>query len=183
MTSAVGIGSGDVVTFWREAGPEKWFKKDAAFDGAIADRFGELHAEAAAGHFAEWASMPEGALALVLLLDQFSRNMYRGSPQAFAQDARALRIARAAIDAGFDRRPRGTSRVFLHAIHAFGKDRGPGALRRPLSRGRRSFNLRYAREHERIIRRFGRFPHRNPILGRHMTPAEQAFIDGGGFAG
>jgi uncharacterized protein (DUF924 family) len=171
------------VTFWREAGPETWFKKDAAFDGAIADRFGELHARAAAGHFAAWASTPEGALALVLLLDQFSRNLCRGSPQAFAQDERALEIARAAIHAGFDQALPSELRAFffmpfMHSERIADQERCVA-----LCHAYAPFNLRYALEHERIIRRFGRFPHRNAVLGRTMSAAEQTFMDGGGFAG
>jgi uncharacterized protein (DUF924 family) len=183
LTSAIGIGSGDVVTFWREAGPEKWFKKDAAFDGVIADRFGDLHAEAATGNLADWASTPEGALALVLLLDQFSRNLHRGSPQAFAQDERALEIARNAIDAGLDQAVPPELRAFfflpfMHSERIADQERCVA-----LCHAHAPFNLLYALEHERIIRRFGRFPHRNAVLCRTMSAAEQAFMDGGGFAG
>jgi uncharacterized protein (DUF924 family) len=177
------FGPADVVAFWREAGPKKWFNKDAAFDRAVAERFGALHAEVAAGGKADWAKTPEGALALILVLDQFSRNMFRGTPKAFAQDEMAAAIAEKAIEAGFDHVVPPDLRFFMympfeHAesiaeqercvlyMHAF----APSVLP-------------YAREHEKIIRRFGRFPHRNAILGRHTTPAEQAFLDGGGFAG
>ena len=80
-----------MIAFWRDAGPEKWFKKDAEFDRAIAERFASLHAEAAAGRKQDWAETPEGALALILVLDQFSRNMFRGTPKAFAQDEMAMR--------------------------------------------------------------------------------------------
>jgi uncharacterized protein (DUF924 family) len=174
----------EVVAFWREAGREKWFKKDADFDRAIAERFGDLHAEIAAGRKADWAKTAEGALALILVLDQFSRNMFRDSPKAFAQDAMASEFARAATAAGFDRAVEPMLAHFFHMpfmhseriadqersvlhFHAIGSDEG----------------LKFAHIHEQAIRRFGRFPHRNPILGRHMTPAEQAYLGDGGFVG
>jgi len=183
LSEASGGGPADVIAFWRDAGPEKWFKKDTGFDRAIAERFTSLHSEAAAGRKQDWAATPEGALALLLVLDQFSRNMFRGTPKAFAQDEMARAIASKAVDDGFDRRVPQELCVFMYLpfehtesiveqercvrlVHAFARDALP-----------------YAIEHERIIRRFGRFPHRNVILGRHTTPAEQAFLDGGGFAG
>ena len=136
------------------------------------------------GGTSDWAETPEGALALVLLLDQFSRNMFRGSPKAFAQDEMARAIAREAIDAGFDQEVAPDLRCFFYLpfMHseAIADQERCVALCHALGAAAIS---RYAREHERIIRRFGRFPHRNPILGRHTTPAEQAFLDGGGFAG
>jgi uncharacterized protein (DUF924 family) len=174
----------DIVGFWRAAGPDKWFLKDDAFDAELRRRFGDLHAAAAAGGKDHWADTPEGALALVLVLDQFSRNMLRGSPRAFAQDEKAREVARAALAASFDRMVDPALRQFLYLpfmhseeiadqercvvlYHALGDRDG----------------LPYARDHERIIRRFGRFPHRNPVLGRPTSPAERAFLEGGGFAG
>ena len=178
------IGPGDVVAFWREAGRDKWFKKDPEFDRAIEERFGALHAEAAAGKLNDWAKSPEGALALILVLDQFSRNMFRDSPRAFAQDEMASELALAAITAGFDQKVEPELAHFFHMpfmhseqiadqersvlyFHSTGVDDA----------------LRYARIHEQAVRRFGRFPHRNPVLGRHMTPREQAYLDNDGFKG
>jgi uncharacterized protein (DUF924 family) len=175
---------GEIVSFWRDAGSEKWWKKDAAFDRMIAERFGATHAEAAAGRLADWPDDREGALALILLLDQFSRHLFRGDPRAFTQDSMARGVANRAVDAGYDKTCDPALRPFfylpfmhseaiadqelcLRLFHAL-----PGAA-----------NLGYAIEHERIIRRFGRFPHRNAILGRHTSPAERAFLDAGGFAG
>jgi uncharacterized protein (DUF924 family) len=183
LKSESGIGPADVISFWREAGSEKWFKKDTEFDRVIADRFAALHAEAASGRLADWAGTPEGALALILIFDQFSRNMFRGTPEAFATDELAAATAQKAIDAGFDKDIESEFLTFLflplmHSESIVDQERCVIALHAIAPH-----NLSYAREHERIIRRFGRFPHRNPILGRHMTPAEQAFIDGGGFAG
>ena len=108
------IGPGDVVAFWREAGRDKWFKKDPEFDRAIEERFGALHAEAAAGKLNDWAKTPEGALALILVLDQFSRNMFRDSPKAFAQDEMASELASAAIAAGFDQKVEPELAHFFH---------------------------------------------------------------------
>ncbi len=126
------IGPGDVIAFWREAGRDKWFKKDPEFDRAIEERFGALHAEAAAGKLNDWAKSPEGALALILVLDQFSRNMFRDSPRAFAQDEMA---SEPGIGRDHGRiRPEGragTGAFLPHALHAFGADRGSGA-KRPL---------------------------------------------------
>lgn len=178
-------GPADVVTFWREAGEKKWFEKDEAFDRVMQERFGATHADAAEGRLADWARTPEGALALILLLDQFSRNMYRGQPECFAQDAMARDIAQKALEAGFDRQVEPRLRMFfympfMHSEAIADQERCvllfhelTGTLE----------GLKHAHEHAEIIRRFGRFPHRNAILGRHTTPAEQSFLDGGGFSG
>jgi uncharacterized protein (DUF924 family) len=177
-------GPADVVAFWRDAGQKKWFNKDEAFDREIAERFGALHAEAAAGKLSDWAGSPEGALALILLLDQFSRNLFRGSPQTFAQDARALEVARESLDAGFDKEVEPELRMFFYMpfMHseAIADQQRCVSLFHSLSGGEA---LKHAHEHEQIIRRFGRFPHRNAVLGRHTSTAEQSFLDGGGFAG
>lgn len=183
MTSVGGVAPADVIAFWREAGPEKWFRKDADFDRAIAERFGAVHAEAAAGRLQDWAATPDGVLALIIVLDQFSRNMFRNRPEAFAQDELASATARNAIDAGFDMAVGRDLRSFFYTplMHSEAiADQERSVL---LYHALAPDYLRYALEHEEIIRRFGRFPHRNPILGRYMTPAEQAFIDGGGFGG
>lgn len=183
MKAIITIGPEDVVGFWREAGQERWFKKDAAFDRAIGERFGALHAEAASGRLDDWASKPEGALALVLLLDQFSRNLYRGSPRAFAQDEHARAIAGRAIDARFDEQVPAELRAFFFLPFMHSERIADQQRCVALCHAHAPSNLRYAVEHERIIRRFGRFPHRNPVLGRVTSVAEQAFMDGGGFAG
>jgi uncharacterized protein (DUF924 family) len=178
------LGPGDVVAYWRSAGPDKWFKKDEAFDREISERFSALHAEAAAGRKDSWAGNAEGALALILVLDQFSRNIFRGRPQAFAQDDKARAIADAALAAGFDREAPPELRSFfylplMHSESIFDQERCVALCHGLPERG----TLPYARDHEKIIRRFGRFPHRNLILGRHTTPAERLFLEGGGFAG
>jgi uncharacterized protein (DUF924 family) len=180
-----GGGPADVMAFWAEAGEEKWFRKNEAFDHLMQERFAALHAEAAAGRLADWAETPEGALALILLLDQFSRNMFRGKPQCFAQDAMAVEVAGKSLQAGFDRSvdPKLRSFFYMPFMHSesIGDQERCVALFHELTGSREG--LKYALEHRKIIRRFGRFPHRNAILGRHTTPAEQSFLDGGGFSG
>jgi uncharacterized protein (DUF924 family) len=174
----------EIVAFWRGLGFEKWFAKDEAFDSDLRERFGALHARAAAGELDDWATSPEGALVLLLLLDQFSRNIHRGTPQAFAQDEKARELARQAVAAGFDRQVEESLRVFfylpfMHSESIIDQERSVALCHSLANPG----SLPYARDHERIIRRFGRFPHRNPVLGRHTTPAERAFLDAGGFSG
>jgi uncharacterized protein (DUF924 family) len=184
LSSREKIAASDVVAFWRAAGPEKWFKKDAAFDQTIAERFGSLHSEAAAGAKDFWADDPEGALALLLLLDQFSRNLFRGSDRTFAQDAKAREIARASVESGHDRKVEPALRQFfcLPFMHSESLPDQERCVALAHAYGD-SETLRYARHHRDIVRRFGRFPHRNAILGRHSTPVEQEFLESGGFAG
>lgn len=180
-----GAGPADVMAFWAEAGEKKWFRKDEAFDRLMRERFAALHAAAAEGRLAEWEGTPEGSLALILLLDQFSRNMFRGDPHCFAQDAMAVAVARKSLEAGFDRQVEPRLRAFFYMpfMHSetIGDQERCVALFHALLGA--TEGLKYALEHRQIIRRFGRFPHRNAILGRHTTPAEQAFLDGGGFSG
>ncbi|MGH6923730.1 MAG: DUF924 family protein [Propylenella sp.] len=177
-------GPADVVAFWRDAGEKKWFNKDEAFDRLIAERFATLHTEAAAGRLADWGQTAEGALALVLLLDQFSRNLFRGDPRAFQQDATAAAVARKALDSGFDKAVEAKLRLvlympFMHSEAIADQERCVSLFHAHSG----AKGLKHAREHEEIIRRFGRFPHRNAVLGRDTTAAERAFLDGGGFGG
>jgi uncharacterized protein (DUF924 family) len=170
--------------FWRSAGPARWYARDEELDREIADRFASLHEVAAAGELDDWAHDAEGALALLLLLDQFSRNMFRGTARAFAQDERALRIAHKAIAMGLDREvePELSQFFYLPLMHS--ESLADQALCVRMSHALPGqAPLPYALEHERIIRRFGRFPHRNPQLQRFTSPAERGFLDGGGFAG
>jgi len=179
------IGPGDVVAFWQEAGPDKWFKKDEAFDEALRARFLALHARAAAGELSGWAKDAEGTLALILVLDQFSRNMFRGSPRTFAQDAMARDLAVHALEAGYDGKVDPALKFFLYMPFMHSEaiaDQERCVLLFHAAAGVGD-GLKHAHEHADIIRRFGRFPHRNAVLGRHTTPAERAFLEGGGFAG
>lgn len=177
------VTASQVVAFWREAGPRRWFRKNAAFDAQFRDRLLAAHEQAARGEFDAWADTPDGALALLILLDQFPRNAFRGSARMFATDARALEIARRAIAAGFDQRTDAELRNFFYLplMHseALQDQQDSVALTQPLGADAHRFALM----HRDIIERFGRFPHRNAALGRGTTPDEQAFLDAGGFAG
>jgi uncharacterized protein (DUF924 family) len=172
----------DVLAFWRAAGPAKWFAKDDAFDAEIGARFLATH-EAAAKGLLSWEETPEGALALLLLLDQFPRNMFRGTPRAYATDPLALAVAKRALARGFDTQLPAL-RVFFYLPFMHSEELADQERCVALVRGLGDEEaLKFAVDHEDIIRRFGRFPHRNAILGRTTTAEEQAFLDGGGFAG
>jgi uncharacterized protein (DUF924 family) len=160
---------------------EAWFKKDAGFDQELRDRFLLLHAAAAAGELSSWSTTPRGSLALIILLDQMSRNMFRGTPQAFAFDGQALAVARHAVDAGFDHALLPVERMFLYLPFEHSED--PGHQDRCLELFERlqafpemALPIDYARRHREVIARFGRFPHRNPILGRPSTPEEEDYL-------
>ena len=174
----------DVSGFWELAGPGRWFVKDAAFDGALRVRFGQALAAAGQGAFDHWAETPEGALGLAILLDQVPRNIHRDSPLSFATDGRALRLARRWIGQGFHQRlvaPRACWLImpFEHAEDLDAQNRCV-ALFRTLGL---QDQAHWAQVHLDIITRFGRFPHRNSVLGRVSTPQEMAFLKAGGFAG
>ena len=158
-----------------------WFRKDAAFDATIADRFGARVDQALNGALAAVPATPRGILARVLLLDQFTRNIHRDTPAAFAGDAFALAIAEAAVAAGEDRALIAVERWFLYL--PFEHSEAPAVQSRSIELFTRlrdetglSDPLRWAEMHARVIRRFGRYPHRNAILGRASTPAEIAFL-------
>jgi uncharacterized protein (DUF924 family) len=174
----------DIIAFWREAGPERWFKKDADFDDEIRRRFLKIHEVAAEGNLAAWEKSAEGALALLILLDQFPRNMFRGQARMFASDPLARAIAAGAIVRGFDAQVEPQMRGFFylpfeHSEDMADQERGIAFYKASGD----ADGLKWAEVHADIIRRFGRFPHRNAVLGRATTPEEQAFLDGGGFAG
>jgi uncharacterized protein (DUF924 family) len=178
----------DVIAFWRDAGPRKWFTADPAFDVQIKDRFEALHHSAARRERDRWAETAKGSLALLLLLDQFPRNMYRGTAHAFATDGLARRFARDAIEAAFDRTTPTALRVFFylpfeHSEAVADQDLCVELVRGWISDGGDADQMKWVDIHRDIILRFGRFPHRNPALGRATSPEEQAFLDGGGFSG
>lgn len=176
--------AGDIVYFWMAAGPERWFTKDAAFDSAVTQQFTLARQQALAGAYDDWTEIPEGAVGLVILLDQMSRNMHRHSADAFAGDAKALTIANHSIAKGdhFVLPARLAQWLIMPLEHA-----------EDLESQRRCIALfellnlpemvKYARIHHDIIARFGRFPHRNAVLGRVSTAEETAFLAEGGFAG
>jgi uncharacterized protein (DUF924 family) len=174
----------DVLDYWKSIGPEGWFRKDEAIDREIVEKFGEIHARAAAGALTDWRAKPDSALALIIVLDQFSRNMFRGDARTFAQDALALDLACEALANGFDERvPAELSTFFympfMHSESILDQERCV-ALFHAHGGGE---SLKYAIIHHDVIARFGRFPHRNSVLGRHTTPAEAAFLEAGGFGG
>lgn len=179
---------GDIITFWRNAGPSQWFGKKAAFDDAIRLKFEPVHHAAARGTYDAWEASAEGALAMLLLFDQFPRNLFRDSAHAFATDPLARAIARRAITAGFDRQTEALLRPFFylpfeHSEFLPDQDEGVALCRSLAEEAGDQETLRYAVLHRDIIARFGRFPHRNRAFGRFTTTEEQAFLDEGGFAG
>lgn len=168
----------EVLRFWlQETRPEQWFARDEALDAQIRKRFGALHTSLTEKVPAKVTQTPLGALAAVIVLDQFSRHLYRNSPRAFAADSTALAIAQDAVRAGFDRELDVPQRMFLYMPFQHSED---------LEVQRRSVELftelgepkalESAREHRDIIERFGRFPHRNRLLGRDTTRAETEFL-------
>jgi uncharacterized protein (DUF924 family) len=174
----------EVVAFWREAGPALWFAKDPAFDARFRERFTTLHEQAARGELDAWTSTPEGTLALIILVDQFPRNAFRGTPKMYATDAQARALARAAIGVGHDLAIDLPLRLFVYLPLGHSEDlRDQEESVRLAAENLRPEDLVHAEGHRDIIKRFGRFPHRNPILGRAMRPEEQDFLDAGGYAG
>lgn len=172
-----------VVDFWREAGPSMWFAKDPAFDRRFRERFLSSHEAAARGELSDWLKTPYGALALVILLDQYPRNSFRGTPRMYATDPVARAVAGAAIAAGHDRAVDVSVALFFYLPYGHSENLADQDKSVELSRRLGQPSLSHAEGHRDIIRRFGRFPHRNPILGRPMKPEEQKFLDEGGFAG
>ncbi|MCH8497499.1 MAG: DUF924 domain-containing protein [Marinobacter sp.] len=174
-----------VLQFWfAELTPADWFRKDENLDRQITERFSELHARAATCELADWRADPHGRLAEIVVLDQFSRNMYRDKPAAFACDALALALAQEAVACGADRALNPKERSFLympfmHSESALIHERAMELFDQPGLESNLDFEIR----HKEIIDRFGRYPHRNTILGRDSTEEEVAFLQqpGSGF--
>jgi uncharacterized protein (DUF924 family) len=173
----------DILAFWREAGYEKWFKRDDAFDAAIRDRFTATYEAAAAGKLSSWEATAEGALALCIVLDQFPRNMFRGEARTYAADPLARQVTNRALKRGYDQDVPDELRGFFFLPFMHSEDVIDQERCVQLYREAGSEDLKYAEQHRDIIRRFGRFPHRNTILGRDSTAEEQKFLDDGGFKG
>lgn len=167
-----------ILSFWFAPGTrERWFTPDPAFDGEIRQRFAAAVGEAIGGGFARWEESPRGSLALLLLLDQFPRNLHRGTADSFAGDARALAVARASLRRGHDLEVPAEQRMFFYLPFEHSEDIAD--QRRAVELFTRlgdPVGLDYARRHLEIIERFGRFPHRNAALGRTTTPEEAAFL-------
>jgi uncharacterized protein (DUF924 family) len=183
MTDAPLPTAQEIVAFWRGVGPDGWFRKDAALDATIRARFLAAHEAAAAGRLKAWEDNAEGALALLILLDQFPRNMFRNDARAFATDPLARAIAAGALVKGFDAQIGGNMRNFFYLPFMHSEELADQERSVALYKAAGSADLKWAELHADIIRRFGRFPHRNAVLGRTTTPEEQAFLDGGGFKG
>ena len=170
----------EVLDFWfNDIEPKRWFQKDIDFDNKILTRFGKLHRQAVQGELSSWRYSAKSALAEIILLDQFSRNIYRDQPESFVADPMALALAQVAISKGFDQELTQTERSFLYmpfmhsesaVIHeeAVNLFRDLGIVN----------NLDFELKHKKIVDRFGRYPHRNAILGRKSTPEELAFLAG-----
>jgi uncharacterized protein (DUF924 family) len=174
----------EVLAFWRNAGPEKWFSKDEAFDQDCRDRFMPTYEAAARGDLNEWELTPEGALAVILLLDQFPRNMFRDRRETYKTDPVALMVADRAIERGFDHKVEPELRrffylPFMHSESLRHQERSV-ALNEALGE---EDSIKWARHHHAIIAQFGRFPHRNAILRRETTPDEEAFLKESDFRG
>jgi uncharacterized protein (DUF924 family) len=167
-----------VLDFWfGTLAPSQWYAVSDALDGLIAARFGALHAAAARCELFAWRRTPAGRLAEIIILDQFSRNIWRGTAAAFAQDALALALAQEAVRAGADAALPPVQRAFVYLpyMHSESAAIHDTALALFAAPGLEN-NLEFERQHKAIIDRFGRYPHRNAILGRDSTPAELAFL-------
>jgi uncharacterized protein (DUF924 family) len=172
-----------VVDFWREAGPALWFAKDPAFDQRFRERFLTSHEAAARGELDHWLATPNGALALIILLDQFPRNAFRGTRRMYATDSLAQRAADRAIRAGHDRAVEPAMQLFIYLPFGHSEDLRDQERAVELCKRLGQPTLKRAEGHRDIIKRFGRFPHRNAILGRPPRPEEQKFLAEGGFPG
>jgi len=181
-----------VLEFWFGVAPGKaraeWFRKDAAFDEEIRTRFGALHEAASRRALEAWRAEPHSMLALVVVLDQFSRNLYRGDARAFAQDAHARECAREALARGDDQGLLPVQRQFLYLPLEHSEDLADQERCVELMRSLEAYEptrglTEWAVKHRDIVARFGRFPHRNAALGRASTPEEIAFLEqpGSGF--
>ncbi|ANN77278.1 DUF924 family protein [Bordetella flabilis] len=172
-----------LIQFWRDAGPRKWFAKDAAFDAEFSARFMALHLAAARRELDAWADTPYGALALLILLDQFPRNTFRGTAHMYATDPLARMFARRAIAQGMDAQVEPALLPFFYLPLEHSEDPQDQEQSVLLAQRLDPRTRDFAVLHRDIIVRFGRFPHRNSHLGRETTAEEQAFLDQGGFAG
>jgi uncharacterized protein (DUF924 family) len=172
-----------VTEFWRDAGPKMWFAKDGDFDSRFRERFRAQHEAAADRELTDWLATADGALAVVLLLDQYPRNAFRDTPRMYATDALAREVAYAAIAAGHDRAVADDLAVFFYL--PFGHSEALSDQERCVELAARlgDPNHARARHHCDIVRKFGRFPHRNALLGRVTTAEEQRYLDEGGYKG
>ncbi|AZF05178.1 DUF924 family protein [Pseudomonas sp. R5-89-07] len=183
MTTSDTQSAEAVIEFWKQAGPKRWFAKDDRFDALFRDTFYATHLQAARRELEDWLESPHGALALLILLDQYPRNAFRGTAHMFATDPLARLYARRMVDAGLDALIEPGLRAFCYLPFEHSEDpkdqQRSVVLNQPLD----ASTYRWAKEHARIIERFGRFPHRNAVLARETTDEEHDFLSAGGFAG
>jgi len=178
------VSPADIVGFWRDAGYEKWFARNEAFDADLRSRFKGAHFAASRRELEAWMDDADGALALLILLDQFPRNCFRKSAHSYATDPLARHYATRAVESGFDVAADPALRVFFYLPFEHSEDMADQERSVELTRALDENFMKYAVAHRDTIARFGRFPHRNRELGRTNTPEEQAYLDaGGGFAG
>ena len=177
------VAPADILAFWRDAGPDRWYMPDDAFDAEVRRRYHDLWRKASAGELSSWEASDDGALALVIVLDQFPRNMFRGDIRTYASDALAREAAQRAVENGLDARIDPVLREFLYLPFMHSEHLADQLRCIELSRkAGLAESAKWAEHHADIIRRFGRFPHRNRLLGRATTLEEQAFLDQGGFS-
>lgn len=184
MTDSSNSAAKEIVDFWISAGPEKWFEKDTAFDQEIAEKFEKLIEPAHEGKMDDWSASAEGALALILLLDQFPRNLYRDSDRAYHCDPKAISIAEEAISRHHDQAYENPVRRFYYLpfMHSENLEHQNYCIEL-CTRSNDEEGVKYSEIHADIIRKFGRFPHRNRVLGRTSSREEIEFLENGGFAG
>jgi uncharacterized protein (DUF924 family) len=189
MSQPNDIPPNNILNFWfgnptqPEYGkPQKfWFNKQTEFDNELRTRFQQDYHQAATGHFEDWKNNPESCLALILLLDQFPRNMFRGTPQAFATDNQAFVAAETAVEKGYDQQLLAVQRWFIylpfeHSENIQHQEKAVNLFQQLSNDTESQTTIGYAIKHLEIIQRFGRFPHRNEILGRTSTTEEKEFL-------
>ena len=179
-------GPADVLSFWLdEVGPDGWYSVDEDLDARVRDRFEGLWEKATEGALSLWLTYPSGALAYVILTDQFPRNMFRGQGKAFSTDKVALAVAKSAIDRDWDLKIDEPARQFfylplMHSENLVDQERCVRLMCQRMPQHGAS-NLMHARAHREVIRQFGRFPYRNVALSRATTTQEQAYVEAGGY--
>lgn len=173
-----------ILNFWKSAGGEMWFSKNDAFDQSINDNFGTLMLKALKGELNHWRNEPNSCLALIIMLDQFSRNLYRNSPKAFSQDAKALELAKFGIEKNYQNLidPALKSFMIMPYMHSESLADQEECLALMIKE-KLDGNIPSAKQHLEIVKTYGRFPHRNKVLNRTMSEAEQKFLNQGGFKG
>jgi uncharacterized protein (DUF924 family) len=183
MSNMNGQPAEAVIEFWKQAGPKRWFTKDDAFDAAFRDTFYVTHMQAARRELEGWLDSAHGALALLILLDQYPRNAFRGTAHMFATDPLARLYARRMVDAGLDQLIEPELRAFCYLPFEHSEDPADQQRSLVLNQQLDASTYHWAKEHAAIIERFGRFAHRNEVLARVTTAQEREFLDNGGFAG